>query len=78
MIMGSLLTLVGILEMFFAREGEKMSYKDEKWEAAENSKEERKYYFVETQSGGKYVKFYKPAIADLVGRRTRWKIREIK
>lgn len=55
-----------------------MFYKDEKWEAAENSNEERKYYLVETQDGGKYVKFYKPAIANLVGKRTHWKIREVK
>lgn len=55
-----------------------MIFKDKEWEVAENSNEERKYYFVETQDGGKYVKFYKPAVADLVGRRTRWKIKEIK
>lgn len=55
-----------------------MIFKDKEWEAAENSNEERKYYFVETQSGGKYVKCYKPAIADLVGKRTHWKISEVK
>ena len=55
-----------------------MFFKDEKWEAAENSNEERKYYFVETQGGGKYVKFYKPAVADLVRKRTKWKMREVK
>ena len=55
-----------------------MLYKDEEWEAAKNSKEERKYYFVETQGGGKYVKFYKSAVAELVGKRTHWKIREVK
>lgn len=53
-------------------------FKDEEWEAAENSNEERKYYLVERGNDCKYVKFYKPAIADLVGRRTHWKIREIK
>jgi len=55
-----------------------MFYKDEEWKAAENSNEERKYYFVERGNGCKYVKFYKPAVADLVGKRTHWKIREVK
>ena len=29
-------------------------------------------------NGCKYVKFYKPAVADLVSKRTHWKIREVK
>lgn len=55
-----------------------MIFEDKEWEAAENSNEERKYYFVETQSGGKYVKCYKPALASLVSKRTKWKMKEVK
>jgi hypothetical protein len=56
----------------------KKMFVDEELAAAETRDEERKYYEVFNDKGGKYIKYYKPSVAKLFSERTHYKMREIK
>ena len=48
-------------------------FDDPEWEKAEKSDEMPQYYWVE-MNGGKYIKLYKPAVVEVVRKRTGAKI----
>ena len=51
----------------------KEPFSDPEWEEAENRNEKEMYYWMEL-NGGKYIKLYKPAVAEVVRKRTGAKI----
>ena len=52
-------------------------YYDPEWEKAEKADERPVYWWVSDCFGKRYVKKYKPSLADLVAKRTGWKMVKI-
>jgi hypothetical protein len=47
-----------------------MDYIDNEWDAAENTDEKPIYYYLIPKFGYKFIKQYKPSVAELVKKRT--------
>jgi len=50
---------------------------DQEWEEAERSNQKPQYYWCSMFNGGKCVRCYKPQVAEVVKKRTGWKMTQI-
>ena len=55
----------------------KHEYYDKEWEDANKANEELKYYLVHMPNGGRTYHLYKPSVADLISKRTGYKMEMI-